>query len=38
MAASSTPFRFILSAEISFDKRHGAVCKVHNLIYVPDFA
>jgi DNA helicase-2/ATP-dependent DNA helicase PcrA len=34
-----TPVRFLLSAEISsIYKRHGAVRKVHNLIYVPDFA
>lgn len=31
------PVRFILSAEIScIYKRHGAVRKVHNLVYVPD--
>ncbi|MDD3814470.1 MAG: endonuclease Q family protein [Desulfocapsaceae bacterium] len=31
--------RFVLSAEIScIYKRHGKVRKVHNLIYVPDFA
>jgi len=31
--------RFLLSAEIScIYKRHGAVRKVHNLVYVPDFA
>lgn len=34
-----TPVRFLLSAEISsIYKRHGVVCKVHNLLYVPDFA
>ena len=34
-----TPVRFLLSAEISsIYKRHGAVRKVHNLLYVPDFA
>ncbi|MFH1020364.1 MAG: DNA helicase II, partial [Pseudomonadota bacterium] len=33
------PCRFLLSAEISsIYKRHGAVRKVHNLLYVPDFA
>ncbi len=33
------PVRFLLSAEIScIYKRHGAVRKVHNLLYVPDFA
>jgi len=33
------PTRFLLSAEISsIYKRHGAVRKVHNLLYVPDFA
>lgn len=36
---AQTPVRFILSAEISsIYKRHGAVRKVHNLLYVPDFA
>ncbi len=35
----SLPVRFVLSAEIScIYKRHGKVRKVHNLIYVPDFA
>jgi uncharacterized protein (TIGR00375 family) len=35
---SSGQVRFILSAEIScIYKRHGAVRKVHNLVYVPDF-
>lgn len=35
----ATPVRFMLSAEIScIYKRHGSVRKVHNLIYVPDFA
>ena len=34
---SSAPVRFLLSAEISsIYKRHGAVRKVHNLLYVPD--
>ncbi len=33
------PLRFLLSAEISsIYKRHGVVRKVHNLLYVPDFA
>ncbi len=33
------PSRFLLTAEISsIYKRHGAVRKVHNLLYVPDFA
>ena len=33
------PIRFLLSAEVScIYKRHGAVRKVHNLLYVPDFA
>lgn len=36
---SSTPVRFLLTAEISsIYKRHGVVRKVHNLLYVPDFA
>jgi DNA helicase II / ATP-dependent DNA helicase PcrA len=36
---AATPIRFLLSAEISsIYKRHGAVRKVHNLLYVPDFA
>lgn len=35
---SARPVRFVLSAEIScMYKRHGAVRKVHNLVYVPDF-
>ncbi len=34
-----SPVRFLLSAEISsIYKRHGVVRKVHNLLYVPDFA
>jgi uncharacterized protein (TIGR00375 family) len=34
-----SPLRFLLSAEISsIYKRHGVVRKVHNLLYVPDFA
>jgi len=38
-SATPDPVRFILSAEIScIYKRHGAVRKVHNLVYVPDFA
>ncbi|GAM11699.1 putative protein [Geobacter sp. OR-1] len=33
------PVRFMLSAEVScIYKRHGQVRKVHNLLYVPDFA
>jgi DNA helicase-2/ATP-dependent DNA helicase PcrA len=36
---SPAPVRFLLSAEISsIYKRHGVVRKVHNLLYVPDFA
>jgi DNA helicase-2/ATP-dependent DNA helicase PcrA len=36
---AAAPVRFLLSAEIScIYKRHGAVRKVHNLLYVPDFA
>ena len=36
---SQAPVRFLLSAEIScIYKRHGVVRKVHNLLYVPDFA
>lgn len=36
---SEAPVRFLLSAEISsIYKRHGVVRKVHNLLYVPDFA
>ncbi len=36
---ATKPVRFILSTEIScIYKRHGAVRKVHNLVYVPDFA
>jgi uncharacterized protein (TIGR00375 family) len=36
---SAGPVRFLLSAEISsIYKRHGATRKVHNLLYVPDFA
>ena len=39
VAAVQTPVRFLLSAEISsIYKRHGIVRKVHNLLYVPDFA
>ncbi|HTP65185.1 MAG TPA: endonuclease Q family protein [Geobacteraceae bacterium] len=33
------PVHFLLSAEVSsIYKRHGATRKVHNLLYVPDFA
>lgn len=36
---SPSPVRFLLSAEIScIYKRHAKVRKVHNLLYVPDFA
>jgi len=36
---STAPVRFLLSAEVSsIYKRHGATRKVHNLLYVPDFA
>ena len=36
---AALPIRFLLTAEISsIYKRHGAVRKVHNLLYVPDFA
>ena len=39
VALAPTTVRFLLSAEISsIYKRHGAVRKVHNLLYVPDFA
>lgn len=39
VALPSGPVRFLLSAEIScIYKRHGRVRKVHNLLYVPDFA
>ncbi len=39
IAPAPTPVRFLLSAEISsIYKRRGAVRKVHNLLYVPDFA
>ncbi len=39
LTTSAGQVRFILSAEIScIYKRHGSVRKVHNLIYVPDFA
>lgn len=39
VAPAPTPVRFLLSAEISsIYKRDGAVRKVHNLLYVPDFA
>jgi uncharacterized protein (TIGR00375 family) len=37
--SSQSPVRFLLSAEIScIYKRHNRVRKVHNLLYVPDFA
>jgi DNA helicase II / ATP-dependent DNA helicase PcrA len=36
---SAGAVRFLLSAEVSsIYKRHGATRKVHNLLYVPDFA
>jgi uncharacterized protein (TIGR00375 family) len=36
---SNAPVRFLLSAEVSsIYKRHGVTRKVHNLLYVPDFA
>ena len=39
VAPAPTTVRFLLSAEISsIYKRDGAVRKVHNLLYVPDFA
>ena len=39
VAPAPTPVRFLLSAEISsIYKRAGSVRKVHNLLYVPDFA
>ncbi len=39
VTAAPGPVRFMLSAEIScIYKRHGALRKVHNLLYVPDFA
>ena len=39
IGVSSEPLRFILSAEVSsIYKRHSALRKVHNLLYVPDFA
>ena len=38
MTPAALPCRFLLTAEISsIYKRHGAVRKVHNLLYVPDF-
>lgn len=37
--SAATPVRFLLSAEVSsIYKRSGATRKVHNLLYVPDFA
>ncbi len=39
IADGAAPVRFLLSAEVScIYKRHGRVRKVHNLLYVPDFA
>ena len=39
ITSPAVPVRFLLSAEISsIYKRHGVVRKVHNLLYVPDFA
>ncbi len=39
LTLSQSPVRFLLSAEVScIYKRHGKVRKVHNLLYVPDFA
>jgi DNA helicase-2/ATP-dependent DNA helicase PcrA len=39
ISTSPGPVRFLLSAEVSgIYKRHGKVRKVHNLLYVPDFA
>jgi uncharacterized protein (TIGR00375 family) len=39
MTSSPDRVRFLISAEISsIYKRHGVVRKVHNLLYVPDFA
>ncbi len=39
LPAPAGTVRFLLSAEISsIYKRHGATRKVHNLLYVPDFA
>lgn len=39
LPSSGAPVRFLLSAEISsIYKRHGATRKVHNLLYLPDFA
>ena len=39
VAPAGAPVRFLLSAEVScIYKRHGRVRKVHNLLYVPDFA
>jgi len=38
-APPAAPVRFLLSAEVSsIYKRHGVTRKVHNLLYVPDFA
>jgi ATP-dependent DNA helicase UvrD/PcrA len=39
VAPAPAQVRFLLSAEISsIYKRHGAVRKVHNILYLPDFA
>ena len=39
VALPDAPVRFLLTAEVSsIYKRHGQVRKVHNLLYVPDFA
>jgi uncharacterized protein (TIGR00375 family) len=39
VALAETPVRFLLTAEVSsIYKRGGQVRKVHNLLYVPDFA
>jgi len=39
LTAPPQTVRFLLSAEVScIYKRHGAVRKVHNLLYLPDFA
>jgi uncharacterized protein (TIGR00375 family) len=39
VASAATPVRFLLTAEVScIYKRHDRVRKVHNLLYVPDFA
>ncbi|HEY6008313.1 MAG TPA: DNA helicase II, partial [Geobacteraceae bacterium] len=39
VAPAAAPVRFLLSVEVSsIYKRHGATRKVHNLLYLPDFA